>query len=47
MTRLDDQGDTLLNSSGAPVHDADEIKVVDDFGNEVPDGEAGELLCRG
>jgi len=47
MTRLDDQGDTLLKSSGAPVHDADEIKVVDDFGNEVPDGEAGELLCRG
>lgn len=47
MTRLDDQGDILLNSSGAPVHDADEIKVVDDFGNEVPDGEAGELLCRG
>lgn len=47
MTHLDDQGDILLNSSGAPVHEADEIKVVDDSGNEVPDGEAGELLCRG
>ena len=47
MTRLDDPLDLLLNSSGSPVCDADEIKVVDDFGNELPDGEAGELLTRG
>ncbi|HEX5392529.1 MAG TPA: AMP-binding protein, partial [Rhodocyclaceae bacterium] len=47
MTRLDDPEDLLLNSSGSPVCDADEIKVVDDFGKEVPDGEAGELLTRG
>ncbi len=47
MTRLDDPEDLLLESSGAPVCDEDEIKVVDDDGNEVPDGEAGELLCRG
>ncbi len=47
MTRLSDQGDILYNSSGAPVMDADEIKVVDENGKEVPDGEPGELLCRG
>lgn len=47
MTRLDDPEDLLLNSSGSPVCVDDEIKVVDDAGNEVPDGEAGELLTRG
>jgi 2,3-dihydroxybenzoate-AMP ligase len=47
MTRLDDPEDVLLNSSGRPVCDADEIKVVDDSGVEVRDGETGELLTRG
>jgi 2,3-dihydroxybenzoate-AMP ligase len=47
MTRLDDADDLLLHSSGAPVCTLDEIKVVDDDGNEVPDGVAGELVTRG
>jgi 2,3-dihydroxybenzoate-AMP ligase len=47
MTRLDDPDDVLLESSGAPVSDLDEIKVVDDQDREVPDGESGELLTRG
>jgi 2,3-dihydroxybenzoate-AMP ligase len=47
MTRLDDAAALLLESSGAPVCDADEIKVLDDEGREVPDGEAGELVTRG
>jgi 2,3-dihydroxybenzoate-AMP ligase len=47
MTRLDDPDDLLFETSGAPVCDADEIKVVDDDGNEVPDGTPGELLTRG
>jgi 2,3-dihydroxybenzoate-AMP ligase len=47
MTRLDDPDDRLLETSGAPVCDADEIKVVDDDGAEVPDGMPGELLTRG
>ncbi|MBK6854194.1 MAG: AMP-binding protein [Burkholderiales bacterium] len=47
MTRLDDPDEVLLTSSGAPVCDDDEIKVVDDDGNEVPDGDLGELLTRG
>ena len=47
MTRLDDPDDLLLDSSGAPVCDADEIKVLDDDGHELPDGEPGELVTRG
>ena len=47
MTRLTDRDDLLLESSGAPVSDFDEIEVLDDSGNPVPDGEAGELVTRG
>lgn len=47
MTRLDDPDDLLLESSGTPVSDFDEIRVVDDTGREVADGEPGELLTRG
>jgi 2,3-dihydroxybenzoate-AMP ligase len=45
--RLDDPLDLILNSSGRPVCEDDEIAVVDDDGREVPDGEAGELITRG
>ena len=47
MTRLDDPDDVLLESSGSPVSEHDEIKVVDGDDREVADGEAGELLTRG
>jgi len=47
MTRLDDPDELLLHSSGAPVCELDEIMVVDDDGNELPDGVAGELITRG
>jgi 2,3-dihydroxybenzoate-AMP ligase len=47
MTRLDDADEVLLESSGAPVLAEDEIKVVDDAGHDVADGEQGELLTRG
>ncbi|MGO4389965.1 (2,3-dihydroxybenzoyl)adenylate synthase [Variovorax sp. M-6] len=47
MTRLDDPQALLLESSGAPVSEHDEIKVLDDDDHEVPDGEAGELVTRG
>ena len=47
MVRLDDSDELLLESSGAPVSEFDEIKVLDDAGNEVPDGEPGELVVRG
>jgi 2,3-dihydroxybenzoate-AMP ligase len=47
MTRLEDADEALLHSSGAPVCEADEIRVLDDDGNEVADGEPGELVTRG
>jgi 2,3-dihydroxybenzoate-AMP ligase len=47
MTHLDDPDELLLESSGAPVCDDDEIMVIDDAGREVADGEAGELVTRG
>ena len=47
MTRLGDPDELLLESSGAPVCDEDEIMVIDDAGGEVADGEAGELVTRG
>jgi len=47
MTRLDDNDERVLTSSGAPVCEDDEIRVIDDAGHEVPDGQSGELVCRG
>ena len=47
MVPLDAPVEMLLNSSGVPVCEDDEIKVLDDDGNEVPDGEPGELVTRG
>jgi 2,3-dihydroxybenzoate-AMP ligase len=47
MTRLDDPDPLLLESSGAPVSEFDEIRVLDDAGREVADGEPGELVTRG
>ena len=47
MTRLDDPLELILHSSGRPVCEDDEIAVVDDDGQEVPDGKAGELITRG
>jgi 2,3-dihydroxybenzoate-AMP ligase len=47
MTRLTDGDDLLLESSGAPVSEFDEIAVLDDAGNQVRDGEPGELVTRG
>ena len=43
MTRLDDADALLLESSGAPVSDLDEIKVLDSAGAEVPEGETGRI----
>ncbi|MDZ4253862.1 MAG: AMP-binding protein [Sulfuritalea sp.] len=47
MVPLDAPVEMLLTSSGVPVCADDEIKVLDDDGNEVPDGEPGELVTRG
>ena len=47
MTRLSDPDDLLLESSGAPVSEWDEIAVIDGLNRPVPEGEPGELITRG
>jgi 2,3-dihydroxybenzoate-AMP ligase len=47
MTRLNDPPEIRFTSSGRPISPADEIRIVDERGNDVPDGVIGELICRG
>jgi 2,3-dihydroxybenzoate-AMP ligase len=47
FVRLDDPEDVRFETAGRPVCDDDEILIVDDERNPVPDGEVGELLVRG
>jgi 2,3-dihydroxybenzoate-AMP ligase len=47
MTRLDDPPEIRFTSSGWPISPADEIRIVDEHGNDVADGTVGELICRG
>jgi 2,3-dihydroxybenzoate-AMP ligase len=47
MTRRDDPAEIRFTSSGRPISPADEIRIVDEHGNDVPEGELGELICRG
>lgn len=46
-TRLDDPEDTICTTQGRPVHEADEVRVLDPMGEEVADGEPGALYTRG
>ncbi|MBC3763228.1 (2,3-dihydroxybenzoyl)adenylate synthase [Quadrisphaera oryzae] len=46
-TRLDDPDEVVTTTQGRPVHEADEVRVVDPFGRDLPDGEPGALLTRG
>lgn len=46
-TRPDDPDEIRYTASGRPVSPGDELRVVDDMDQEVPDGVAGELLGRG
>ena len=46
-TRLDDDEDTILGTQGRPISPDDEVLVVDDAGQPVPDGTVGHLLTRG
>lgn len=47
MTRLDDPEEIRLYSSGRPISAADEIRIVDERGAELPAGATGELAVRG
>ncbi|MDL9946661.1 AMP-binding protein [Gordonia sp. ABSL11-1] len=46
-TRLDDPRDLVHRVQGAPMSEYDEVRVVDEDGDDVPDGVDGELLVRG
>lgn len=47
FVRQGDPEEVLLETCGRPVCADDEVKLIDDDGREVPDGEVGELACRG
>lgn len=46
-TRLDDTEEIIVETQGRPISPDDEILIVDDLGNPVAEGEAGNLLTRG
>ncbi|MBU4612317.1 AMP-binding protein [Achromobacter sp. GG226] len=46
-TRLDDPDDIIIHTQGRPISPDDEVLIVDDLGNPVPEGETGHLLTRG
>ncbi|WP_285569070.1 (2,3-dihydroxybenzoyl)adenylate synthase [Streptomyces sp. RTGN2] len=46
-TRLDDGHETVVTTQGRPISEDDEIRIVDDAGQEVAEGDFGHLLTRG
>ncbi len=46
-TRLDDPDDIICTTQGRPMCPDDEVRLVDDLDQDVPDGEPGSLLTRG
>ncbi|MCX8995980.1 AMP-binding protein [Rhizobiaceae bacterium BDR2-2] len=46
-TRLDDPEDVIVETQGRPISPDDEVLILDDAGNPVPEGEPGNLLVRG
>ncbi len=46
-TRLDDPEEIIIGTQGRPISPDDEVLVLDDEGNPVPEGEPGHLLTRG
>ncbi|WP_141576284.1 (2,3-dihydroxybenzoyl)adenylate synthase [Actinomadura sp. WMMA1423] len=46
-TRLDDPQDLVERTQGRPLSPSDEVRVVDEDGEQVAPGEVGELLTRG
>jgi hypothetical protein len=47
FVRLDDPREVRLETVGRPICADDEVRLVDEDGKPVADGEIGELLCRG
>ena len=47
FTRLSDPSEVRYQTVGFPVSPGDEIRLVDEQGRDVPEGEIGELITRG
>jgi 2,3-dihydroxybenzoate---[aryl-carrier protein] ligase len=47
FVRIDDPEDVRLETVGRPISPDDEVRLIDDDGNEVPFGEVGEMCARG
>lgn len=47
FVRPEDPEEVLLETCGRPVSADDEVRLLDDDGNDVTEGEVGELACRG
>jgi len=47
FVRQDDPEDVRLETVGSPVCPDDEVRIVDEDGEDVPFGETGEMWCRG
>jgi len=47
FVRRDDPEDVRLETVGRPISPDDEVRLLDDAGRDVPDGEVGELCARG
>ncbi|RKT54275.1 (2,3-dihydroxybenzoyl)adenylate synthase [Saccharothrix australiensis] len=47
FTRLDDPPDVVAETQGRPMCPDDEVRIVDEAGDDVPFGRPGELLTRG
>ena len=47
FVRSGDPEEVKLETCGRPICPDDEVRLVDDDGREVPEGEVGELTCRG
>jgi 2,3-dihydroxybenzoate-AMP ligase len=46
-TRLEDSEDVICTTQGRPMSDGDEVRVVDELDQDLPDGTPGALLTRG
>jgi 2,3-dihydroxybenzoate-AMP ligase len=46
-TRLDDTDDVICTTQGRPMSEGDEVRIVDELDQDVPDGTPGALLTRG
>jgi len=47
FVRLDDPAEVRLETVGRPICPDDEVRIVDDYGDDVADGEVGEMWTRG